>query len=470
MNKKVLITFIIIYLIMAGLNFLVPLYYGDDLVYAFIWPNQYMNVPLPENVVRVNSVADILVSQWNHYFTCNGRTIAHLFVQFFVWQGKWLFNIVNPLVFVLLIFQIYWISNEGKVSFQNLRAGSICWIFFVLWTFVADFYSVYLWLAGACNYMWSTVILLFFLIPYIQKYFNSNRRIIQTCKMKFLFFCLGICAGWGNENTICWIIVLLAVWLHKLIRMKQINSWMVYGFAGLCIGYALLILAPGNAVRTNFYIENYFMNDWRAIFSVELLKDKLANFGIVEYLQVLLWYFILASLRDLGGEDQAVKKYCILAKWCCILSLLFNTIMLLTPEFPLRSGFASLVFITIATALTIRAKKLNVKSHTDFGCKRFLISVASAIFIVTLFSTYSGYFKIYEYDSDIRKKIEEHKQTHPDAVLEIQEYDNKDNLNLLYRLSGGHLMKAALSGDESQWQNVAVARYYGIKGIRMKGK
>ena len=119
-NIEVFIVIILIYFIMLGLNFLTPLFYGDDLVYAFIWPNQFMNVPLPDNVERINSVNDILVSQLRHYFTGNGRTVAHLFVQFFVWQGKWLFNFVNSFVFVLLVLQIHWISDRGIISFKHI--------------------------------------------------------------------------------------------------------------------------------------------------------------------------------------------------------------------------------------------------------------------------------------------------------------------------------------------------------------
>lgn len=467
MNKKALIVLIIIYLIMLGLNFLVPLYYGDDYVYAFIWPNQFMNIPLPENVVNVNSVTDLIISQWRHYFTCNGRTIAHLFVQFFVWQGKWLFNLINPLVFVLLILQIHWISNEGSISFQNLRASNICWIFFVLWAFVADFYSVYLWLAGACNYLWSVVILLFFLMPYVRYFFSIGNNITHICIFKFLFFCLGVCAGWGNENTICWIILLLSFWLYKLYKKKQTESWMTYGFIGLCLGYALLIFAPGNAVRTNYYLENYFMNNWLTIFSVELIKTRLINFGTVEYLQIMLWYYILTSFRRLDNKDKFDNKYCILAKWCCGLSLLFNIIMLLTPEFPLRSGFASLVFITIAVSLITRVHNIKGDYFNDFALKKKLTFGAGMVFVVTLFGTYLGYFQIYDYDSDLQKKIQYHKQLNAATVLEITEYKYKEQLNMLYKISGGHLMQATLSTNENHWQNVAVARYYGIKGIRM---
>lgn len=160
MNKKVFIVLVAIYFIMFGLNYLVPLYYGDDLVYAFIWSNQYMNIPLPETVVRVNSVTDILISQWRHYFTCNGRTIAHLLIQLFVWQGKWLFNLVNPFVFVLLILQILWFANKGEISFKNLRVNCICWIFL--------FYGLLLQIFTACIYGWQVPVIicgvLFFII------------------------------------------------------------------------------------------------------------------------------------------------------------------------------------------------------------------------------------------------------------------------------------------------------------------
>ena len=468
MNKKVIITIIAIYLIMLGLNFLTPLYYGDDLVYAFIWPNQFMNIPLPENVERVNSIQDILVSQWRHYFTGNGRTIAHLFVQFFIWQGKWLFNLVNSLVFVLLILQIHWISDRGKISFVNLRASNFFWIFFTLWTFVSGFWSVYLWLAGACNYLWSIVILLFFLIPYERKYFDNESQIFQTYKMRLLFFLLGICAGWGNENTICWIILVLAFWLYRLFLLRQIESWMVYGFVGLCIGYALLMFAPGNAVKTNYYLENYFMNNWLTIYSAAYLKDRILYFGTIEYFQLLLWYFIFTSFRKLNKIEKnktEISKYCLLAKVCCILSLLFNLIMLLTPDFPLRCGFASLVFIIIASSLIIRTEEITGKYFIDLKVKKILTLLSYCVFVVTLFGTYLGCFHIYEYDSNIKSIIQQHKESDDkEGVLEVPEY--KQNSRVIDLVSGMHLMQPTISNNENDWINVAVARYYGIKGIK----
>lgn len=468
---KVITLLIFIFLIMLGLNFLTPLYYGDDLVYAFIWPNQFMNVPLPETAVRINSVMDILVSQWRHYHTGNGRTIAHFFVQFFVWQDKWLFNFINSFIFVLLILQIHWISDRGIISFKYLRASSICWIFFVLWTFVAGFWSVYLWLAGACNYLWSIVILLFFLIPYERNFFDGQSNISNTWEKQLLFFLLGLCAGWSNENTICWIILVLAIWLYKLFKLKRTEIWMICGFIGLCIGYALLVFAPGNSFKTKYYLENYFMNNWLIIYSAEYLKDRWFSFVTIEYLQILLWCFIFSSfwkLKKWKEMDKAIiKKYCVLVKLCCVLSVLFNLVMLLTPDFPLRSGFASLVFMTIASSLLIRTQNVTGKGFTVLNARKFLTVISCCVFMITLCGTYLGCYYNYEYDSNIKGMIQQHKESRSNTdILEIPE--NKQDLKVLNRISGLHLLQPILPEDENDWMNVAVARYYGIKGIKTR--
>ena len=160
MFKKPLIVIILIFFIMLGLNCLTPMCYGDDYVYAFIWPHQSMFIPLPETVERVNSIRDVIVSQWSHYLTGNGRAVAHIFVQIFIWLGKPVFNVFNALIFVLLILEIYWISVMGEVSLKNLHAGALCWIFFILWSFIAGFGTVYLWISGSCNYLWMLTVLM----------------------------------------------------------------------------------------------------------------------------------------------------------------------------------------------------------------------------------------------------------------------------------------------------------------------
>ena len=115
MSRKCMLIIFIVFMIMFGLNSLTPMMYGDDYVYAFIWSGQSLYTPLPETVERVSSVKDLFISQWSHYFTWGGRSLAHLLVQFFVWQGKCVFNILNSFLFVLLLLEIFWISDYGVI-------------------------------------------------------------------------------------------------------------------------------------------------------------------------------------------------------------------------------------------------------------------------------------------------------------------------------------------------------------------
>ena len=106
---------LVLYAFLYYLNSLVPLYYGDDYVYSFIVGSDVGDWnflwPLADDTLRVASWHDIFVSQYHHYFQWGGRIVAHTMVQFLLWQGKWLFNLLNPLMNILLILLVYWISR-----------------------------------------------------------------------------------------------------------------------------------------------------------------------------------------------------------------------------------------------------------------------------------------------------------------------------------------------------------------------
>ena len=344
----------------------------------------------------------------------------------------------------------------------------LCWIFFALWTFVIGFWSVYLWLAGACNYLWSVVILLSFILVYIRKYFRPENsfRNLQRQRMRFWIFLLGVFSGWSNENTICWIILIMGVWFYKMEKEKQLENWMVCGYVGLCLGYTLLVFAPGNAVKTNYYLKNYFMNSWLNIFAWEYLKTRLINFGIIEYWQIFLWFYIITSLKrmKLTFKKATFSKYTILVKFFCFISILSNIIMLLTPDFPFRSGFPSLVFVVIATVLLIRVQQLSGNKYLSSYGKKILTVIGCFVFFVSLISTYWGNYLTYQYDLKMVKKIAVYKATSMNEVLIIPAFSGHSNI--LDWISGQHLKRPDLTDNEHDWKNVAVARYYEIKEIR----
>lgn len=462
MSKRTLIAISLIYVIMLGLNFLTPLCFGDDYVYAFIWPGQSMYVPLPETVQRVSSFSDILISQWSHYCTGNGRMISHLFVQFFVWQGKTVFNFANALVLVLLILEIYWISNKGVVSLKQAKAGTLIWIFFVLWMFTVNFGGVYLWLSGACNYLWMTAILLSFVILYVRKYFQMDTKLDESGYVKFIVFVWGVVAGWTNENTVCWFILLLTLWLLCNRNHTGLETWMWTGLLGLCSGYAFLVFAPGNALRAGYYAEHSI-----SLWTWGRIQQKLITFGLIEFFEIFLWFFIVTSLKKIGQvtTDTDAFRLAALSKAFCLVSLLSNAIMLLAPEFPSRSGYSSLVFLTIAAALLIRTQDIIGQRFIDEYARKFLSVLGSVCFLITLCATYWGFYLTYQYDKDLIDVVKLHKESGLYSVLDVSP-PPEHPIKLVWA-SLQHLIHPELTDDENHWMNVAFARYYGVQGIRM---
>ena len=238
MNKKALASFAGIFLFLYVLNYLTPMCFGDDYLYSFVWQGQPMFVPLGEEVPRVSSWYDLFVSQKSHYLTWGGRTVAHVLAQLFLWIGKDVFNFLNAFIGTLLVAEIYWCINRGRVTW-HFKPGTVCWIFFVLWAFTTGFSTVFFWLTAACNYLWTTAILIGFMIPYIKRYYYFDSGTDNNSLSTIGMFIFGIVAGWTNENSVCWVILLLILFIFVYCKKQKNNNWMYAGLIGLIIGYAM---------------------------------------------------------------------------------------------------------------------------------------------------------------------------------------------------------------------------------------
>lgn len=465
MNKKSFLSFAGIYLFLYLLNYLQPMAFGDDYLYSFIWQGKAMNVPLDENAIRIASWHDIFVSQWSHYFTWGGRTVAHILVQFFLWMGKNVFNFCNAFIGVLLVAEIYWCIHRGNVSL-NFKAKTVCWIFFVIWAFTPGFASVFFWLTAACNYLWTNVLLLAFLIPYIRKYYSLATKCEESSFFAFFMFVFGIIAGWTNENSVCWIILVLLVFIFKNKREKtEIEKWMVAGVSGLLIGYALLIFAPGNAAR--LYAEQSGGRNW---LNLEAFKASLKMFLSILFFQIFLWFFSIRAIFTLKQEYlrnryEEINKEILIVKVLCALALSTTGIMFFSPGFPARSGFFGMIQLIIATGILLRLQEEYGIELIQLNARKFLFYVGTFYFAMTAMVTSYYFYKTNKYFDYLLASVEQAKMESNDKVLTVEhlrESTHKEDM-----LSGFHIPKLELSENEDSWINVAFARYYGIKGIRM---
>ena len=435
--------------------------FGDDYVYSFIWEGHSLYEPLSENAVRISSWQDLFASQMLHYFTWSGRIVNHTLAQFFLWTGKTVFNVCNALVSTFMVAEIYWCSHKGVVT-VNAKAGMLYGIFFALWTFTPKFGDVFLWLDGCCNYLWTTALLIGFLLPYVRKFYSYSENMKDSVLFNFFMLCLGLVAGCTNENTVCWVIPVILFFIFKLWKCGRAESWLYFGVAGLVAGYLLLLFAPGNMARLLAENNSYNWLTWECV-----KRNATLLFLVLVYYQIFPWYFNLRSLYSLTGsieENTELAKELLLVNIMCAVSFSMTSVMLISPNFPPRSAFPGTVFLIIAACILFRIEEEYLIILIKNSAKKLLLAVSIIYFVITAATTFYGSY--YNY-SQINELI---------SFVKSSDYANKSTIevNLLrpiddriYKASCFHIMTTEMSEDANDWRNVAFSRYHGIKGIRM---
>lgn len=455
-NKKLYLVYAGIFLVIFLMNCLTHRAIGDDYLYSFVWEGHSMYEPLSENARRIGSFSDIAESAYSYFMTWGGRIVAQSLAMFFLWMPRMVFTVVISAATVFLVVLIQWLARGGQIT-MKLPAREAALIFFCLWSFQANFVGVFIWLDGSCNYLFPMLALLLFLLPYVRHYMSEGKQEEPT-GLVWAMFPLGLLAGNSNENTICWIGLFGFFYILQSYRQGNLRNWMVMGFLGLALGYGLLMLAPGNFLRiaeSHESLENFRLTS---------AKGMIVWFSAM--LQSMLWFYLWKFSRK-GMQCKAAKngkKYLRAVAWFSIHSFLFVLIMLFSPEFPNRSLFPGLIFCLIAVftaAFIAREAYVSVLNPKNL---RFNYILALLYFAFTCSATMFWYVQEYQYEERVLEKT---KAAGTEDIVIIDEQPPYSSLEWGY-LTGLHRYGYSMTADENNWRNVAYARFYHIKGIRLE--
>lgn len=466
MKKKAYVVLFIICCFIFFLNFVKPLS-SDDYFLAFIWPEGVkINGILPENAVKISSIHDIFENCRQYYLIWGGHLPSSVIMSFFVWQGKELFNVFNTLVFIFLIAEIYWLSHEGRISF-NIDSSWIVWIFLSLWLFNIGFNDTILWMGGAVIYLWCTMIILAYLMPYVQNYYNNKSYGENSLTFAAVMLFMGILAGCSFEISICWIIIVLTYWLYICKKNNCLQVWKVSGYLGLCLGYAVLIFAPGNYSRLTMEHKNEMF-----FLSYDVLKSNLMESLVILSFQIFLWYFLTKFLfkctkDEILIDNKIVVPHINLIKVCIFIALGSSVLQFLIPSGAVRTSFVNLVFLTIAAATAFRVLEQTGTTMIQNNAKSFLKTIGYSFLVVTMCCSAWGNYINWCHWNSILALVEDAHKNRPDIVLEVAPYPVSSN-SVINLLSGFHIFDMPFRGTtENDEINRSFARYYGIKGIKV---
>ncbi|MFK4947129.1 DUF6056 family protein [Lactococcus formosensis subsp. formosensis] len=127
-------------------------YTGDDFLYHFIytgaWPSEHLS--------EYHNIGDYISAVYTHMTSIIFEILA-------MQLPKGIFNILNAGIYVLVGLLLNVVISGKKVLLKPLH---LALTFLLMWFFIPGMGSTVLWVSGAANYLWATVIILLFLLPY----------------------------------------------------------------------------------------------------------------------------------------------------------------------------------------------------------------------------------------------------------------------------------------------------------------
>ena len=330
----------ILTIILLGISILVM--YLTHRRVPFMMDDLWYSTMLSEDT-PIRTFGDIVKSQIWHYKNWGGRSMTHGILQLTLLTGEQVADILN-IIFTLLL------------------AGSICLVarqrhlgaFFGATAMVlglnANWKMSMFWQAGAANYLYITVFILLFVFCYLREV-GEDTTVSPLPGIVFWILPLGILAGWSNENMgpAVWLLS-VAVILTTAKKKSRIPCWMLLGSISSLFGSIMVIVAPGNFVRSSQAPDREYGFLWRLF-----MRCYAEGKATMEYLFPTL--LVLAAVLLVG---KCALKIPIGRQniYLLLLALLSWGAMVLSPHYPDRASFGTMVFM-ICVIISMTGKILE---------------------------------------------------------------------------------------------------------------
>ena len=323
-----LLSMIVVYMVNREIPFMM-----DDEWYSTVL---YADTP-------IRNFGDIIRAQIWHYNNWGGRSIAHGLLQLILLTGEHGADILNVVAVLVLTCLLGLVSGEHKMPYLFAGMG-------MLFGLNANWKMSMFWEAGAANYLYMTS----FLICYLYLYLCRADRPLPGITLWILP--LGLAAGWSNENMgpAVWVVSTLVLLLRRR-EHKKSALWMYLGNIACLVGSAVMILAPGNFVRSAE------AEDSRGVLWKAYLRGYAESRGALEYLFPALLVTVFVLMIYCGFQRQKLAQKDGLLLFCALLSW---GAMILSPHYPDRASFGTMALL-ICVILSITGKILQKEEENS---------------------------------------------------------------------------------------------------------
>ena len=411
-----------IFLVMLVCNLWTDLV-ADDYRYFFSYADES----------RIESVADIFPSMAAHRHIMNGRVAAHFLVQLFLLLPPIVFKLINPLVFLALIWLVYSIARHGGEH----NALSLLALFGCVWVLQPEFGQVFLWLTGAINYLWCAVL---FMLPYLDKLLH-DREPSKPVRVLFVVFSALVGAYSENSSVAVIFMVMLVIAVCRFYFKQRIAPWMYLSLLAAFAGFMYMMLAPAESVNKS------------AEFSIPVL---LSNFVETGSYYLRFWPLLLAwaLLFYLAVKNKAELRLRIASLILLLGSLAGHFVLTFAMYCTGRSTYIGLILLLCAVAILF--PPLFESRYKSLLAALCAVSVAALL--------YFGYLGV----SDIRRThiaLSYNEQLIAECIASGEKNVQLPRPYAKTKYSAIEGLDYLSTEDASDWSNVYMALYYGFDSI-----
>jgi hypothetical protein len=399
---------------------------------------------------RTSSISDILRWLYNYYMTWSGRSIAHFFALFCLFVGKSFFNIANTIVycgFILLI------QFHGTGSLKKINSMLFLGISIALWFLVPSWGQNFLWLDGSCNYLWTTTVVLLFLVPFRKK--NDNASYKMNAWLFILFFFLGVLAGWSNENMSTAVLFLLIAYFSvKIAKKERIAAFEISGMLGFLIGFIFLVTAPGNTHRAIVIGSHLFKQSG---LDVGLLCHRIHSVTkkLIYENRITFWLSLLLGSYIVFYKKKKINLFTMLyflAGLMCVYSMIGS------PIFPARACLSGVAFFSITVLSLFGQIEINIDQIIKKRLIFWVTLVGLLVFSYSFVYAWKDIVSVYLKYKNREEYILSQKAKGIMDIFVEGPVCAKNKHTALYEIGD-------IYADNSHWINKGFSCYYGVNSI-----
>lgn len=256
----------------AAMNMVVP-FYNDDMLAEY-------HIGTGEYVSNGKTALDSVICSWHTYI---GRIIPALLMPLMVNViGDGIFNLLNVIVYAIVIFQLYMICGVNGNYWKMLVL--------LIGLFLINTHDLFFWASGGVNYLWATCAVMAFVMLSQKVRLKESISLLSISILSFVSFFLAL------FHEILDVAVISGLWIEWwCTRRKERMNWhylaMLVSFS---IGTAVVTLCPAL-----FYRASTSLAYWGGMLIVHRFAHLFTSLYVTWMLLFLIGYLLLkGKLRE----------------------------------------------------------------------------------------------------------------------------------------------------------------------------